>query len=186
MTLLDLGALTVETYRIRTGDATSEASAVSGALVDAERLLGEELRRELALEERAERMIIHFDGVMYPKAWPVTACATNVIDGRMLRGGTPDLDQFLAMIGVSLTATPRATVTYTGGFDATTLPITLRDALYDLASGTLYSRAPVLVGAGSASVGDVSVSVTDPGEAGVDAYVPGISKRVARYRNRFV
>lgn len=185
-TLYNLGALTYSGYVVRTGDDTTSSSAVSGALVDAERLLGEELRRELALDERTESMIIRECGIMYPKAWPLIECDTNTIDGRALLGGTPDVDQFVALIGVTSPVTPRATITYTGGFDDETLPITLRDALYDLAHAVTHPSTPALVGAGSMSVGDVSVSVNDPGGGGVDAYLPGLSTRVRKYRNRWV
>lgn len=186
-TLVDLDAVTVAGYRLRTGDRDTEASAVTGALVEAQSLLEEELRRLLPLIERDEQMRIRADGRVYPKAWPIVS-AELVIDGRSLVGATPDLESFVALIGSR--EEPRMTVTYTGGFDdgtnGTALPVTLRDAIYDLAFGVVFSRPPVLVGAGSASVGDVSVSITSPGDEGVDAYVPGLSRRVAKYRNRFL
>lgn len=186
MTLLDLGAVTVAGYRVRTGDSDTEASAVTGALVDAERLIEDELRRNIPLEERAEKMRIrdHY-GRMYPKAWPITLCTSNAIEGnRILLGGVPDLAQFTALISTQLPL--YSTVTYTGGFDADTLPIILRDAVYDLARGLIGDPAPVPIGATSVSVGDVSVALASPNSGPVDAYLPGLSKRIAQFKNRWV
>lgn len=181
MTLLDLGAVTVAGYQVRTGDTSSAASAVTGALVEAESLLEEELRRLLAAEERSEQMRIRADGRVYPKAWPITE-AELVIDGRSLVGATPDLENFVALIGSR--EEPRMTLAYTGGFDADTLPVTLAHAIYDLARALVADTPALLVGASSASVGDVSVTYGG-GKGGVDAYVSGLSSRVSKYRNRW-
>ncbi len=189
MTLLDLDAITVAGYRLRTGDRTSDGESVSGSLVEAESILEEELRRELPLPlmERVESMIIS-DGRMYPKAYPIIECESNTIDGRALLGGAPDLPTFLAYWpDYDSSITPRAEITYTGGFDADTLPVTLAHAIYDMARALVADVSPVPVGATSVSVGDVSVSYGSvSGAAGVDVLVPGLGARVARYKNRFV
>lgn len=184
--LLSLGAVTVAAYQVRTGDTTSAASSVSAALLEAESLISEDLRRDLPLDTRTESMIIRALGRLYPRAWPITACTSNVIDGRTLLGGMPDMQQFVVMIGVPGYIKPRATVTYTGGFDASTLPVALAHAIYDLA-GAVLSRSAVSVPAGatSVSVGDVSISFAS-GDEGLDTYVPGLIDRIGRYRNRFV
>jgi hypothetical protein len=186
-TLLELGAVTVAGYRLRTNDNTSAAHVVTGALTDAEHLLEEELRRELPLAQRTETMRIHGDGRVYPLAYPLISCTTNTIDGRSLVNALPDIQQFTAFFPYGVLA-PRATITYTGGFDDATFPTTLRHALYDLAAALAGDASPVPVGAQSVHVGDVSVSYgagATPGE-GVDAYLPGLALRVRKYRNRFV
>jgi hypothetical protein len=187
-TLYSLGAVTVAGYRLRTGDNTSDGGAVSGSLVEAESLMEEELRRELPSESRSEAMIIHdCDGRMYPKAWPITVCTTNTIDGRTLLGGSPDLGTWLGLIDTDYSVTRRATITYTGGFTAATLPVTLAHAIYDLARALVADASPIPVGATSVSVGDVSVSYGSPSSSGgIDALVPGLGARVAKYRNRWV
>lgn len=182
-TLYSLGALTIAGYRVRTGDDGSTDTAVSGALVESESLMEEELRRLLPSASRSETMILDDLGRVYPKAWPITACATNVIDGRAILGAVPDINQFVALIGTWVT--PRATLTYTGGFTAATLPVTLAHALYDLAQGVIADRSPMLVGATSVTVGDVSVGGLPAAADGIDAYVPGLSRRVRKYRNRW-
>jgi len=186
MTLYALGAVTVAGYRVHTGDTTSEASAVSAALVEAEQLLEEELRRTLASEERTQRLRIRADGKVYPPAYPVTAAGSYLIDGRAIVGASPD--DFPTITIFARTPTPYATITYTGGFTADTFPVTLRHALYDLANGIISAHlVPVmLVGATSASVGDVSASYGTGSPGGIDVLRRGLSERVARYRNRFL
>lgn len=190
-TLYELDAVTVSGYRLRTGDQTSDGGAVSASLVEAEHLLEEELRRELPLQARTEAMIIRECGVMYPKAWPITVCATNTIDGRTLLGGTSDLETWIGLIDSDAHLTRRATITYTGGFDdgtnGTALPVTLAHAIYDLTRALVADVSPIPVGASSVSVGDISVGFTgSAGGEGVDSYVAGLSTRVKRYRNRWL
>lgn len=186
-TLFSLGATTVAGYRLRTGDDDSAASSVSGSLVDAERMTEEGLRRKLSLQSRTAPFLLKQDfwygGLrVYPDAWPITASALT-ISGRALLGATPDLSTFIGLLDVPIPA--RATVTWTGGFDATTLPISLRDAIYDLARARL-SRVPALAGALSASVGDTSVTYASPSADDLDSLVPGLTARIAKYRNRYV
>ena len=184
MSLLSLGAITVAGYRLHTGDQTN-ASAVSGRLLEAEDLLDEELRRSLALEERTKAFKVYPDGRLYPDAYPITASDLTV-DGRALRGATVDVATFVAY-WPDTCPPANATVTWTGGYDAATLPVTLRHALYELAAALAAPR-PVAapVGALAASVGDVSVTFADSSETGIDAFVPGLSERIGKYRNRWV
>jgi len=183
MTLYALGATTIAGYRLRTGDVTADDVAVSGALVDAERSLEETLRRRLASESRTDAFTIQADGRIYPDAWPITT-ADLTIYGRALLGGTPDLEEWVGWTG-STCYPHKATVTWTGGFDDDTLPITLRNAIYDLARARL-TLVPSIPGATSASVGDVSVTYAEPGGGDLDAAVPGLTARIAKYANRFV
>jgi hypothetical protein len=186
VSLLSLGAVTVAGYRLHTGDQTN-ASAVSGRLLEAEDLLDEELRRHLALAERTETFKMYPDGRVYPDAYPIVS-SDLTIDGRALRGATTTSD-VATFVAYWPDYCPPATaeVTWTGGYDADTLPVTLRHALYELAAALAAPRpVAVPVGATSASVGDVSVSFADGSDTGIDAFVPGLSDRVCRYRNRWV
>lgn len=182
MSLLALGAVTVADYRIHTGDTTTSASAVSAALIESEDLLDEELRRHLELAQRTDTFRIYCDGRIYPDAYPITV-SDFTIDGRALRGATPDGGPFIGIW--EHIDNPRATVTWTGGYTTSTLPRTLQHALYDLAHG-LTEEALVPVGATSVSLGDASVSYAAGSFGGIDAIVPGLSRRVRRYQNRFV
>lgn len=185
-TLLASGAVTIADYRVTTGDTTTASSAVSAALLEAESLLEEELRRQLVSESRSATFKIWPDGSLYPDAWPVTAVAggLTIVDERTISGAEPDDSPFIG-VWTNPSSPPRATITWTGGYTAATLPATLKRALYDLAKAVL-ADAPVPVGATSMSVGDVSVSFGNATAGGLDAILPGLSTRVARYRNRFV
>lgn len=187
-TLYSLGAVTVDGYRVHTGDRTTAGTVVTGALVDAEELLVDELRRDLALDERTASCPVYPDGRVYPSAWPITE-STLEIDGRALLGATPDSGAF---VGYFPDRPARVTITWTGGFDdgttGTRLPVTLRRALYDLAKALCADTASVPVGATAVSVGDVSVTYGNAGGGAgdVDALVPGLSTRIRKYRNRWV
>lgn len=183
MTLLSLGATTVAGYRVHTGDQDSDDTAVTGALLEAESLVEEHLRRLLPLEPRTESLTINPDGRVYPPAWPITV-ASLVIDGRSLKGATPDSGPFIGYIDFE--PPYRMSVTWTGGFDATSLPVTLREAIYDLAKPLVLDAQPVPVGAKSVQLGDASITYGDSVPSGsIDALVPGLSARIGRYKNRY-
>lgn len=187
MTLYALDAVTVAGYRLWTGDQATDAAAVSGSLVEAERMLEEDLRRHLALEERTDDFVIYPDGRIYPDAWPITDAALT-IEGRALLGATPDVTTF---VGYFPDRPTRATVTWTGGYDDGTasapLPVALAHGIYDLARALAADTTAVPVGATAVSVGDVSVTFgSSSGSGDVDSLVPGLSNRLARFRNRWV
>lgn len=188
MSLYSLNAVTVDGYRVHTGDRTTAATVVTGALVEAEELLVEELRRDLAWGSRTEKLRIYPDGAVYPSAWPITTAALPIA-GRALLGAAPDATPFVGVYGdvtVNL-----ATVTYTGGFDDGThsepLPRALAHAIYDLARALASDMAPGPAGATQVRVGDVAITYANTaGLSGLDAHLPGLSARVARYRNRWL
>lgn len=184
MTLYDLGAVSVYAYRVYTGDNTTPGTVVTGALVEAEALLEEGLRRKLPATERAEAMRIYSDGRVYPKAYPIQTATGYTIDGNSLVGATPDAFPFIGVF--ERIDVPRATVTYTGGFTAPSggapLPKTLEHALYDLTKALAQDAPALLVGVTSASVGDVSATRPTAGWGAAEAFVPGISKRIGSYR----
>lgn len=186
-TLYSLGAVTVDGYRVHTGDLTTAGTVVTGALVEAEELLDEALRRHLAWQERTDTLRIHPDGRVYPPAWPITD-ADLTIDGRALLGAAADETPFVGTFSTLTVNT--ATITWTGGFDdgtnSTRLPATLRHAVYDLAKALAQDHQPIPVGATSVSVGDVSISYGSGSSGDLDALVPGLWYRVKKYRNRFV
>lgn len=184
MNLYESGAVTVAAYRVHTGDMTTPGTYVTGALVEAEELLEDELRRDLASEERTESMRVQADGRVYPRAYPITVAEGYVIDGNSLVGAYPDNFPFIGVF--ERVDVPLATITYTGGFTPATLPRTLAHAIYDLAKVLAQDAAPIPVGATSASVGDVAVGFAKPTAGQLDASVPGLTGRVARYRRRYV
>lgn len=185
MSLLSLGATTVAGYRLHTGDEETDDSAVSGALLEAESLVEEFLRRLLALEPRTRTMRIYPDGRVYPPAWPITA-ATLTIDGRSLKGATPDSGPFIGYIDFEPPYT--TSVTWTGGFNAASLPVTLRHAIYEVARPLALDASPVPVGASSVRLGDAAITYGNGGGGGgsIDSLAPGMTDRIARYKNRWI
>lgn len=188
-TLFSLEATTVAGYRLATNDQTTASSAVSAALLEAESLLEDELRRHLPSQSRTKACKIWPDGRVYPDAWPVDSVVGLVLeDSRTVLGAVPDAGPFVGVIPRNY-APPTVTITWVGGFTAPDglhpLPVTLAHAIYDLAKAVL-AAAPVPVGATSMSVGDVSVSYPSPPQGTVDGYVPGLSDRVRKWANRYI
>lgn len=80
------------------------------------------------------------------------------------------------------TTLPVATITYSGGYTAATLPRKLRQAIADLAKVEMTVFDPTLAGVSNAGVGDVRVTYADaPDRAGV---TQAILKEVRGFRRR--
>lgn len=108
MTLL----VTAERYQMITGDTTSAASAVTGALIDAQALLEEELQRELPERERVERMYPDRYGRVYPRVTPITSPPDGLtVDGDGLLSTGP----FRTVPGFIFEGN-WVDITYTGGY----------------------------------------------------------------------
>ena len=160
--------VTVERYRVITGDTTTAASAASAAIEDATDLLAEALGRPRALKSavRTETMHVGDNGQCVPLAVPVTVCADYQFDTAQLYGATPDSVPFRGFTSSELPRT--VDVTYTGGWversanpsAANALPVPMeRDiawAAYGLLDPGVGAVTPA--GATSVSVGDASVS----------------------------
>lgn len=165
MTLLD-----VPTYRRLTGDSTTPDATLTSALADAQRLVEEYLRRPLERAERTEKLRVYRleDGrsAAYPSATPITAVPAGfVVEGvavlgeGLLSGFTPWFGSDRAHI----------TLTYTGGFVAATLPLTVAREIARLAQQLTQPVAAAPAGAKSVRVGDVAVTYATPTGGGVDA-----------------
>lgn len=151
--------VTVERYRLITGDETTAATAVTAALVEAQDLLSEDLGWDLEEDERTETLDV-VAGAVYPTAIPITAVAAGqTIDGYAIRGAAP--------LGVDILVEnsydpdrPRATVTYTGGWTDVTVPASIRRAIAWAARGILTPASAEAVpdGATSVRLGDASVT----------------------------
>jgi len=159
--------VTVERYRVITGDTTTAASAASAAIEDATDLLADALGRPGALKSQARTETMHVgpNGQLRPLAVPVTVCADLEHDTAQMYGAAPDSVAFRGYFGSDLPTT--VDVTYTGGFLERTanpgatnaLPAAMEQdiarAAYQLTHPTIGS---VPVGAQSVSLGDASVS----------------------------
>lgn len=167
-------------YQVITGDESSAASAVSARLEDAQRLLEEHLQRPLETGQRTEVIEVMADGRLFPKVTPVTAVSAPsglpFVAGYMY-AASPDVDTWSGFFPP--TTPPRATVTYTAGFDPAEtdpdavgyLPRTLERAIawgaYVLLRPDDFSSLPP--GAVSVSLGDASISYGSTGGGGAAA-----------------
>lgn len=186
--------VSIARYRDITGDESSASGVVEGALVDAQALLEEELRRPLETDTRTERCRVFGEArgaTVYPSATPITSVTSpsgaSVVGHAVLGGsavsGPPyfltDPDGF-------------AEVTYVGGYDPNAsagdddyLPVTLQRAIAWAAKALVSPSdfAAVPAGATSASVGDVSLT-WGPGGSPGQGEVVFSSRLVRRWRRR--
>lgn len=169
--------VTYARYLAITGDGTSDPGQVEEALADAQALLEDTLRRPLESGERTERLRV-LDGLVYPAATPITDAGDLTVEGDALTGASPS-----SLLGGVFDSTDHATVTYTGGFTADTVPACIeRDiawAAHGLVRPLVASGVPV--GATSVRLGDAAVTFAKPASGGVQV---GWSPQTLRYRRR--
>ncbi len=183
-----MALVSVVRYRDITGDATTDENTVTSRVEEATEMIEEALGGRLleSVADREEIVWLQPDPTgwttyrAYPLATPITAVpgdATYAIEDTVtLRAVTPDSSPFWEPGPLS------ATVTYTGGFTSATLPKTLERAIAELANA-LNSPAAVPVGATSIRQGDSAITFSGASE-GLDAYVPGLERRISKYRRQ--
>lgn len=170
--------LTVERYQVITGDTASDGEAVSARIEDAQGLLADELGRPgITLGEYTETLPLSPAGTAYPNVIPVVTPPDDIeyalggFDGCSVDGGP--------FAGRPYTTT----VTYTAGWDESTVPtcvaLDLAWAAYTLA----HPAAPVAPGATSVALGDAQVSY-GPGGAPTGSEQVSWSDETLRYRKR--
>lgn len=180
--------LTVETYRVITGDSTSASAEVERAASAAQELLEDKLGRrdKLELEERTEVCPYEADGTIYPQATPVISAGDLDVFDDTVYGSTPDSDVFR---GVFEHTTPKVvTLTYVGGYSAATAP---RYMLTDLAWCAFALLRPEnrqllasVAGAEAAQLGDASVRWGSGGAPAPADVVASWSDETLRHRRR--
>lgn len=184
--------LTVGDYQQITRDTTSDPVAVAEALLDAQGLVEEYLRRPLELATRTSRLRLYradaidsgYDGsyLVYPPATPVQSAENlTVVSPVAVAGGFPDGGPFLQGI-VGLAVEPYATVTYAGGWTRDTLPRTIRREIARTAQG-LLTPSTVPAGGTALRVGDTSVTYADAAAVGA-GLSPSSCKALRKYKRR--
>lgn len=186
--------VTTSRYTVITGDATTAASAVSGALTDAQALLEEHLRRPLEKKARTETMRVEQDGKLYPRVTPIVTITTPAglqhFEG-VIYGGLPDSSQ--GFVGFFPPVDPPTlAVTYTAGFDgaetdpeaATYLPRDIEAAIAWAAYARLRPSdfASLPAGATSVRLGDAAVTYKAGGTGVLDRQIvwPASVRKYAR------
>lgn len=183
-----MSIVTFARYVEITRDLSTDEITATARLDEAQEMIEEALDRPLALEARTEVVILEPDSswgyLAYPRSTPITEVPGDAVyfryDDVTLRSVPPDGSPLFGWVG-SLPLT--ATVTWTGGFTADTLPRKLERAIADLAHALeVGSSAPL--GATSVRVGDVAITYEKSEHAGLDAYVPGLWGRIRTFRHR--
>lgn len=195
--------LTYARYVALTGDSATAVTAVEAQIVIAEREVERFLRRPLAFGTYTESLPVHAYGRAYPRAVPVTSVPVtatySVEDSRTLRYvsrndlsgpvGLADFGEWLdgGYDGQYSELYGLATVTYAGGWTATTVPLAVERAIAFIATALLNPGASgVPAGATSISLGGVSVSFgggtgpTDP----IDDLWPSATRSLTMWRWR--
>lgn len=197
-------SLVTEVYfRSVTGDYETAASAVEENLDAAQSMIQEYLQRTLPYGTYTERLQLWPNRHVYPSAVPVTeipVSATYYIhDEATIHNASPEDSPNVDWPFVDVSTEPfggwrgsgydarygYSTVTYTGGFTASTLPVTIRQAIVKLAHSLplQYTSSVRPGGASSVGVGDVRMSWRAEDTASVlDQFVPGLSKLLKGYR----
>lgn len=195
--------LTYTEYRVITGDTTSTASAVTGALLEATNLIEELLSRTLEYGTVTESLQVTQTGLAFPTCVPVqTISAASEASGSILYGGyainiksgpsaTFDMIIERTQVATLFPFDSHVNFTYTGGYTTATLPTTIKRAIARVANGLLTATnyaggAQRPVGAGSVSMGDISISYTSKGNLtgsayAIDELVPGIVFSLREY-----
>lgn len=183
-----MSLVTIAVYRSVTGDTATASGTVQDWLDDTEQDLAEFLDRPLdgdgvptiahgTFTERLRIIAGHRGPQVFPRGTPITDPGDYTQHGNALTGATATG----GLIDVSDPA--YATVTYSGGWTATTLPRCIRNDICWAAREGIRHEAPVAAGAVSVSLGDASVSYGAQGgrRAAEDARW---SRQTRRYRRR--
>lgn len=178
--------VTVDRYLTLTGDQAHGPSEIQDALDDAQVAIEEYLRRPLTSQARTETLRIYRGNRVYPSATPISAATDYDIVGNALVGATAD-EGPVFITDVS-DYPQRATVTYTGGYTAATLPKVLERAIADTAYDALNpssSSASFPAGATSVRLGDAAVTFARPTSA-PGTLSAGTKQSIHKYRWAFV
>lgn len=157
--------VSVAVYQRLTGDTTTDTDTALLRLTDAQELVAEHLRRPVEsaehVDERLRLYSVRGVWTVYPAATPVTVVPSGyLVQGAAVVGAAPvGFDAWSAGGEAQWT-----TLTYTGGWTDTTVPITVARAIARTAQ-QLGQTSPFPAGARSVSLGDASASF-DPGDAG--------------------
>jgi hypothetical protein len=124
--------ISVERYRSITGDQLSDSGNITAALGLALELVEEYLDRQLLVQEHTE-LLQPYRGKFYPKHSPVLFATGYTIRHDALIGG-------VHYWGHDVTEDTLTEVTYTGGYDSTTLPTTLQVAIARAAEALIQGQ----------------------------------------------
>jgi hypothetical protein len=198
-----MSVVTIEKYRLVTGDNSSASATVQSWLDVAEDMVQETLGRYLEHGVYTERLKVWPTRFAYPAAVPVTSVSASadaeLYDEASLYEVSPDGNTLVGMDWVAndhaYGAFPGqfigngyepyydyATVTYEGGWTSDTMPQKLQYWIAKLARSLDPAVTGRPAGSNLARVGDVQVGY-DKGQivGPLDQFVPGIHKAISGY-----
>jgi hypothetical protein len=146
-----------------TQDTTSASVDVNTQLEIAQELVTDALGRTLESTEVTEDLRVYVNGTVYPTVTPVTVAPTDVTikrNGYTLTGVASDyFDATTDLVNNY----PEATITYTGGWTSSTVPVSVARCIASLAQALLVGNTTASLGSGASSikVGNVSISYGD-------------------------
>ncbi len=153
-----MSLVTIARYRSVTGDTATLDATVQTALTDAENTVEAYLGRPLAATDRVETVSIFSNGRGYPQVTPVTSItspATTTNNGYAMT--------FSAVTDWDDPPYGATTVTYSGGWTASTIPFVIVQVICALANAQVIPTvSAVPAGATSFSAGELSVSYQSP------------------------
>lgn len=178
--------VTATTYGVVTKDQCALTDDVETALDDAVADLEAYLKRPLTSGTWRERLPVNKRGYVFPRVPAVTAVispADGVLEGASVRVGSALQPAWIS--GGWPCNNEGVTITYTAGYDATSLPVPLRRALCRIAYNALH---PVVLDgvptdARSVRLGDVAIESAGPLQT-IDALDLSVRRRLAGWRYR--
>jgi hypothetical protein len=172
-------------YQRVTGDTTTEVPDLDAALSDAISLVQDEIGRVLTYGSYVETLRVYSDGKVYPSATPLAAVIAPNLDQISIQGASIYLGYWnpSPLIEWFNAVPPQATVTYTGGYTAATLPVKLRNAIIRTAFNICHPSPLVGVPAGATSVHVADVGYSGGTLRALDPLDDGIKADLRGFRN---
>jgi hypothetical protein len=181
--------ITVDEYRMFTGDLSSSGPTCSAHIEAAQALVEDDLSRLLESQSVSETLELWHDetfslGWVYPTVTPVTTVTSGGAlhasgNARIRVQSLPASTYDESWPGMPL----YVAVEYTGGYTGSTCPATLKRAIASLARASIIA-GPAAV-SGTKRVGDIAVTYDGTTIASpLDQLVPGISLTLRGFRKR--
>lgn len=163
-----------QTYRKLTGDLRAPVSEVTAALAVAQGLVEVRLGRALGLGEYTETLRLYPSSTVNPTVTPLEYPQDGYLDTVTL--------QVEGATNVVWQPYPRATITYRGGWDDSTLPYPIAMAISLVAKHLMSPASDVdMAGIKSYTEGDISATYDKP----IDSSWPsGVWALIRRYSHR--
>lgn len=184
-----MSLVSVIEYRNWTGDLTTASTTVTAIIAEATSLAEDDCQRLFESQAVTERLQLWPDqsyayGWVYPTVTPVTAVSVGgsvdeAMRSRILVDSAPSIVFNTPTLGRPVFVT----VTYTGGYTASTCPARLKHAIARLAFAVRTTPNGSMAVAGTIRVGDISIQRGAVG-SGLDQLVPGIGLTLKAFRKR--